>query len=104
MTTNQEGVHTAIRAATGTTLDYNSDWSTLFDQAGIDAGQFNERLLAWINLVLVASYASLPAAQQAFAEDQGFANWSSMNTIAGLGGPAPVGSPIGLLLILTEAA
>jgi hypothetical protein len=82
MTTNQEGVHAALRAETSTTGTYNEDWSALFDADGVAAGSFNERLLAWINATLGANHASLPAAQQAFAVDQGFANWSAMNTLS----------------------
>lgn len=78
---NQSGVQAAIRESTGTTLDYNGDWSALFDQDGISAGDWNGRMLAWINSYLGTSYASLITAQQAFAVDQGFNNWSSMNTL-----------------------
>ena len=79
--TNQSGVQQAVRDTTGTALDYNGDWSALFDQDGIAAGDFNGRMLAWINQYLGASHTSLPAAQQAFAVEQGFANWSSMGTL-----------------------
>lgn len=82
MATNQEGVQQAVRDNTGTTLDYNGDWHALFDAEGITAGDFNGRMLAWINQTLGTSYADLPGAQHAFAVDQGFNNWSSMNTLA----------------------
>lgn len=78
---NQGGVQAAIRASTGTTLDYNGDWHALFDADSIETGPFNERLLDWINFKMTASYTSLPEAMQAYAEDQGFNNWSSMNTL-----------------------
>ncbi len=89
MASNQEGVQAAIRASTGTTLDYNGDWSALFNAAGIATGSWNGRLLAWINVQLGTSHASLPQAQQAYATANSFTNWSSMNTLTlGPGGAA----------------
>jgi hypothetical protein len=82
MATNQGGVQEAVRAVSGTAKDYNSDWHALFDAKGIANGPFNGRMLAWINSVLSASYADLPGAMQAFAVNQGFNNWSSMNTFS----------------------
>jgi hypothetical protein len=35
---NQGNVQQSIRDQTGTELDYNGDWSALFDQAGIGSG------------------------------------------------------------------
>lgn len=78
--TNQGGVQQAVRDITGTALDYNGDWSALFDLDGIPSGDWNGRLLAWINQTLGTSYTNLPGAMQAFAVEQGFNNWSSMNT------------------------
>ena len=80
--TNQGGVQAAVRALTKTALDYNGDWSALFDADGIPIGDWNGRLLNWMNLKLETSYTSLPAAMQAFAVAQGFNNWSSMNTFS----------------------
>ena len=77
---NQSGVQAAVRAITGTTLDYNGDWSALFDADGIAAGDWNGRMLAWINQTLGTSYSGLPGAMNAFAVDQGFSSWSAMNT------------------------
>lgn len=78
---NQGKVQASLRAATSKALDYNGDWHAVFDAAGIAAGDFNGRMLAWINARLSSSHTNLPAAQQAFAENQGFNNWSSMGTI-----------------------
>lgn len=78
---NQSGVQAAIRASTGTTGTYTEDWHALFDADGIATGAWNERMLAWINTTLSASYTNINAAMQAYAVDQGFDNWSSMNTI-----------------------
>lgn len=78
----------SVRDETGTALDYNSDWSALFDDAGIAAGPWNGRLLAWINDYLGTSYTNLPGAMQAFAVDQGFANWSGMGTFVAASSPS----------------
>lgn len=80
MATNQEGRQAACRDSTGKALDYTGDWHALFDAKGIDAGTHNERLLLWINGQLSSTYASVQDAMQAYAESQGFINWSSMNT------------------------
>ena len=80
MSSNQAGVHEAIRSYTSTSGDYLADWHALFDADGIDAGPFNNRLLAWINSVLGTTYVELNAAMTAFAVDQGFRNWNDMNT------------------------
>ena len=84
-TPNQSGIQEAIRASTGTTLDYNGDWSALFDSAGIATGDWNGRLLAWINVQLSANYVDLPGAMQAYAANAGFTHWSAINTLT-LGG------------------
>lgn len=81
MSVNQSDVQASIRAATGTALPFEGDWHALFDQASIATGPFDGRLLAWINAQLVASYTSLPTAQQALAASRGFANWSSMTSV-----------------------
>lgn len=80
MTTNQEGVHLAVRDITGTERSYNEDWHALFDSESIAAGPFNARMLAWINATLSTSYTNVSEAMQAFAVEQGFANWAAMNT------------------------
>lgn len=81
---NHSALQAAIRVSTGTALDYNGDWSALFDKDGIAAGSWNGRMLAWINAELLTSYTSLPEAQQAYAVAKGFTNWSSINTATGL--------------------
>lgn len=78
---SQQGARQAsVRAVTGTTLDYNGDWSALFDLYAIPQGDWNGRMLAWINAALAKSYTNLPDAMQAFAQDQGAYNWSSLGT------------------------
>lgn len=80
MSTRDEGLLTAVRAETGTAHGWNGDWLALFAADGFSTGTFNERMLAWINDYLGTSYANLPDAQNAFAVDQGFTNWNSMDT------------------------
>lgn len=70
----------SIRAVTSTALDYNGDWSARFDAASIPAGDWNGRLLAWLNAKMGSSHASLPAAQAAFAAAQSTAPFSSIGT------------------------
>lgn len=81
MGTNQEERQQDIRDATSTSGNIGEDWHALFDSAGIASGSLNERLLMWINAELSASYTSLPATKQAYAENQGVANWDSLNAI-----------------------
>ena len=87
MTTNQSAIQEAVRARSGSALDYNSDWMALFDTDGIASGSFNERMLNWLNGELAtaldpnAPYSALQAAQQAYAVQQGFDSWHSMNTL-----------------------
>jgi hypothetical protein len=87
MTTNQEGVHAAVRAETGTSGSYLADWHALFDADAIAAGPWGPRLLAWINQTLGTSYTNTPEAMEAFAVDQGFSSWDDMGTITFGGGP-----------------
>lgn len=78
---SQQGLRQAsVRGQTGTALDYIGDWHALFDLRGIAAGDFNSRMLAWVNQKLVASHTSLPAAQQALAVANGAGNFSSMGS------------------------
>lgn len=78
MPVNNSAFQAAIRGQSASTLNWEGDFHALFDDAAIAAGSFNGRLLAYINLVLGSSHTNLPAAQQAYAEDQGFYNWSSI--------------------------
>ena len=91
---SQQGLlQQSIRGITGTALDYNGDWLALMASDSITTGTFNERLLAWINVTLGASFTSLPAAQQALAVDQGYSSWATMGAITlGGGGGGPSGS------------
>lgn len=78
--TNQSDLQQSIRDITGTSLDYNGDWSALFDLDGIPEGDWNGRLLAWLNYSMGTSYTNLPEAQNAYAAENGAMNWSALNT------------------------
>lgn len=103
--TNDGLKQASVRAVTSTTENYEGDWHALFTLASIPAGPFDQRLLAWLNIKLSATYTNLPAAMQALATSLGIYNWSSIGTFdASTGGGGTAGSPIGLLLALTKAA
>lgn len=42
----------SVRTSTGTAFTYEGDWHALFDAAAIPAGDYNGRLLAWLNTKL----------------------------------------------------
>jgi hypothetical protein len=88
MTTNQSDKQADARASTGTALNYEGDFLAYFDQQGVPAGDFNGRLLTWINQVLGTSYTEINGAKAALATSAGFANWDSLNL---LGSAQPVG-------------
>jgi|GEM_PF-1219337 len=100
---NQSGVQAAVRDSTGTTGSYTEDWHALFDDAGVAAGTFGERLLSWINDQLGTSYANLPGAMQAFAVEQGFDGWDDMSSVT-LGGASTLlsGETDGLAFDFTD--
>lgn len=79
---NTSGVQAACREyAEATVGDPVANWHAVFDKDGTPAGDFNGRMLAWINFKLGTTYSDLAGAQHAFAVDQGFNNWASMNTV-----------------------
>jgi len=83
MSTNQELRQISVRAVSGSNLDYNGDWSKLFDLAGIPTNlDWNGRLLAWINLKLGTTALNLPGAQAAWAANQGALSWNGLGTFS----------------------
>lgn len=82
MTSAQGDRQASVRAVTGTAYDYNGDWLALFDAVGIAAGDFDGRMLAWINQVLAASYTDVNAAMSAYAATQGALTWQGMGTFS----------------------
>ena len=80
--TNQGDRQASVRAAAGSALSYEGDWHALFDAAGQAQGDFDGRLLAWINGRLGAAYAELNGAMTAFAVSQGVPSWAQMGAFA----------------------
>ena len=88
MASNQSDRQATVRASTGTALSYEGDWHALFTAASIPAGDFNGRLLQWINAQLGSSYTELNGAMQAFAianSTTGAQSWQALGafTIGG---------------------
>jgi len=81
---NQGDVQTSLRTKSTKALDASSDWAAVFDAAGIAAGPWNGRCLAYINAHLTTSYTDITRAQNEFAVAKGYTNWSAMSTLAGL--------------------
>jgi hypothetical protein len=80
MASNQEARQTSTRAVTSTTGSVNEDWIALFTTRSAPAGQFNERMLAYINTLLSTSHTNINDAMQALAANQSADNFSSMGT------------------------
>ena len=74
----------ATSAGSSTDKDYNAVWHKFFDDEGIDAGTYNERLLSWINTKLSASHTNVHAAMQAYAESEGASDWDSLDTVTAI--------------------
>ena len=77
---NQSSLQGAIREQTGTAQTFEGDWHALFTLEGIATGTFNERLLAWINSQLSATYNNLVDAQAAYAAATGVSRWTDIRS------------------------
>lgn len=87
---SQQGLRQAsVRAVTGSAETYEGDWHRLFDLAGIPAGTFDGRMLAWISLKLSVAFTELNGAMQALADYGGAFNFSSLGTFDASVGPPP---------------
>lgn len=80
MATTQEARQISIRAVTSTAGSVNEDWIALFTARSAPAGEYNERMLSYINTLLSTSHTNINDAMQALAADQGAGNFSSMGT------------------------
>lgn len=80
--TNQSARQASVRDATGTAWTYEGDWHALFDAAGIAVGDFNGRMLAWINGQLGSSYADVNGAMNAYAVAKGSASWNELGAFS----------------------
>jgi len=80
MATTQELRQISIRAVTSTTGTHDEDWLALFTERSAPAGEYNERMLSYINTLLSTSYTNINDAKQALAANQSADNFSSMGT------------------------
>ena len=80
--TNQGDLQDSVRRLTSTTNDYNGDWHALFDLDSIAAGEYNERLILWLQNQIGSSTTDLNGLMQEYAEAQGAYNWNSINSIS----------------------
>lgn len=88
--TQQGDRQASVRVVTGTTGTYDGDWSALFDAASIPTGDYNGRLLAWLNLKLSQVFGDLGQGLQALADSAGAFNFSSLGAFdasTAVGGP-----------------
>jgi len=70
----------SVRTVTSTTLTYEGDWHALFDAAGIAAGDFNGRMVQYINLKLTTAYTEINGAMAALAAANSASNFQAMGT------------------------
>ena len=70
-----------MRTSTSKALDYNGDWMAKFDAAGIAAGDFNGRMLAFVNAQLAASFTEINSALRAYAIAQTTTGAKSFNEL-----------------------
>lgn len=82
MTTNQESRQQNLRDQAASTHNTSSDWHAYWDNQGVAAGTFNERMLTWINSTLGTSYTNVTGAMHAFAVNRGFSSWASINDLS----------------------
>ncbi len=80
--TNQGAVQASIEGITGTQAQWNEDWERLWDLQGVGAGEWDERMLLWLNGKLGFTYTNLPQAMQAYADSTGAPNFGSIISVA----------------------
>lgn len=72
----------SIRGVTATTHTYEGDWHAKFTANGIAAGDFNGRLLQYINTRLTASYTNINSAMAAMAAAESANTFQQIGTFA----------------------
>ena len=70
----------AVRGATSTEHTHEGDWHALFTVGAIPAGDFNGRMLQWINTRLAASYTDINSAMAAFAAAESAGEFQAIGT------------------------
>lgn len=98
---NQGLRQASIRASTGTAGTYEEDWLALFDDDGIPAGTFNERLYAWLAIETGLSGRTLDELMVAWAVTQGVATWNQLGALT-LTPAAPPAAPVIDLLAISD--
>ena len=78
MTPGQMGAYKGIQKVEH--FPVNEDWIALFTTRSAPAGQFNERMLAYINTLLSTSHTNINDAMQALAANQSADNYSGMGS------------------------
>lgn len=80
--TIQENQQVAIRADSGTALDYNSDFISLMHaDLSVTTGTFNELLIAWLQLKLGSSRTDLPGLKAEAAANAGVDSWNLISDV-----------------------
>lgn len=78
---SQQGLRQAsVRAVTGTSGTYEGDWHALFTIRGVPAGDFNGRMITYVNTLLTQTNTDVNQAMQALATANGATNFSSLGT------------------------
>lgn len=85
--TNQGDRQADARSSTGTSLTYEGDTLAYFDSQSVPAGDYNGRLLAWINQTLGTSYTEINGAKTALANNVSIPTWDGLNLLGSAGAP-----------------
>ncbi len=76
----------SVRTVTGTTGTYEEDWHALFTSLAIADGDFNGRMLQYINTYLTTSYTEINGAMAALAANQSVDSFQALGTFTANGG------------------
>jgi hypothetical protein len=79
--TNQSDRQADARSSTSTALTYEGDSLAYFDSQSVAAGDYNGRLLAWINQALGTSYTEINGAKTALAIAGAAPTWDGLNLL-----------------------
>lgn len=78
-----------LRTSTGKALDYNGDWHAKFDANAVPAGDYNGRMLSFINTQLGTAYTEINGAKYAYAiarTTNGAKSFNELGTFTIVGG------------------
>jgi hypothetical protein len=79
--TNQSDRQADSRSFTSTSLTYEGDSLAYFDSQSVAAGDYNGRLLAWINQALGTSYTEINGAKTALANAGSAPTWDGLSLL-----------------------